>query len=94
MVLGRVVVGVAVAAAVAAGEVAPPPPDVGVALSPAGDEVPLGEPVGERAGVVAPPAAFTSTVTCAITGGRRGVWSLFTSWTANVCSPAETFGQV
>ena len=91
--LARVAVGVVVAAVVAAGEVAPPPPAVGVALSPEGDDVPPGEPVGERAGVVAPPAAFTVTVTCAITGGRSGVWSLFASWTANVCSPAETFGQ-
>src|SRR3989442_6137010 len=69
--LARVAVGVV--AVVAAGEVTPPPPAVGVALSPEGDDVPPGEPVGERAGVVAPPAAFTVTVTCAITGGRSGV---------------------
>src|SRR5438093_7960327 len=90
--LARVAVGVGVVAVVAAGEVTPPPPAVGVALSPEGDDVPPGEPVGERAGVVAPPAAFTVTVTCAISGGRCGVWSFFASLPAYVCSTYQLHG--
>src|SRR5438132_11174224 len=80
--LARVAVGVVVAAVVAAGEVAPPPPAVGVALSPDGDDVPPGEPVAARAGALAPPASLPVTATCAITSGRSGVSPLISPSTA------------
>ncbi len=40
------------------------------------------------------PASPTMTVIDCMTIGMTGVWSLLTSWTAKVCSPAVTFVNV